>query len=139
MTPAQFARRMQELGATVESNVDGIVRKAARAIDAAVVMATPVDTGRARGNWQVSVDAPIVTTSENVDPSGGSVIAEGDAIISTYGPGNSSIHITNNLSYIGRLNEGHSPQAPAGFIQSAVQIGVNAIQNSRILDRRTVD
>ena len=30
------------------------------------------------------------------------------------------VHITNNVPYIEALNEGHSPQEAAGFVQRAI-------------------
>lgn len=51
---------------------------------------TPVDTGKARQGWQLD-------TSVRLDPK-----------------------ITNDVPYIARLNDGHSKQAPAGFIDAIV-------------------
>ena len=44
-----------------------------------------------------------------------------------------SIHITNNLPYIGSLNDGHSKQAPAGFVQMATLAGLAAVRGLRVL------
>ena len=46
---------------------------------------------------------------------------------------NKSIHITNNLSYIGSLNHGHSKQAPASFVQMATLAGLKAVRGLRVL------
>lgn len=136
-TPRVFAQRMRELGRRIEENAPAIARKAALAINQAVVSATPVDTGTARVNWQAQVGRP--TTGEVPAPiSPGAAIAQqstqAQAVIRTY-RGDSSIHLTNNLPYIRRLNDGYSSQAPANYVQGAVQAGVNAVRGARLLGR----
>jgi hypothetical protein len=134
-----FAKRMKRHGANVEKNATALVRKCALAIDGAVVMATPVDTGRARSNWQVSLNAPASGQIEAYAPgeagsTGGAnaraALDQGKETISKFDTPGGAIHITNNLPYIGRLNDGHSAQAPAGFVQTAVLVGVSAIKGA---------
>lgn len=135
-----FGKRMKQLSANVEKNADELVRKVALAVDSTVVMATPVDEGRARSNWQVNLDAPATGTIEPYSPgregsTGGensrAAIEQGKAAIANYkgGSPSSAIHITNNLPYIKRLNEGWSAQAPSGFVEKAVLTGVDAVRN----------
>jgi hypothetical protein len=143
-SPSQFNRNMRRLGSNVAKNADALVRKCALAVDATVVLATPVDTGRARSNWQVELNAPAEGAREAYSPGKGrstegantrAAIEQGKQVIATYNKGSSrdrSIHITNNLPYIGKLNDGHSAQAPAGFVEKAVMVGVNAIKGARI-------
>lgn len=114
----------------VADNADRLVRRCALAIDAAVVLATPVDTGRARANWQVEIGAVPTGVVEPTDKSGASAINKAKDTIASYN-GNAadkSVYITNNLPYIERLNDGWSAQAPAGFVETAVQVGIAAIQ-----------
>lgn len=129
-----FARRMGILGERVESNADRIVRKVALVVDAAVVLQTPVDTGRARVNWQVELGGPAGGTLPA--PQGGNAaqvaIDAGKATIAQHKSGQ-AIHITNNLPYIGRLNDGSSAQAPAGFVETAIHQGVAAVRGASIL------
>jgi len=123
-------------GGQVVTEADRTVRKVALAVDATVVLATPVDTGRARANWQVELGGP---ASGEVGRAGErfsstTPIAQGAAAIALYKGGpNASIHITNNLPYIGRLNDGHSAQAPAGFVEQAVLRGADAVRNAQLL------
>lgn len=134
-----FQRNMSKRAKNVSLNADQVVRKCALAVDGAVVIATPVDTGRARANWQVELNAPAQGTrepfSEGKEGSTGganarAAIEEGKKTIADYkgDAPNASIHITNNLAYIGRLNDGYSAQAPSGFVEKAVMVGVNAIK-----------
>ena len=135
----EFSGRIRIMGKRIEENADALVRRTALAVDGAVVMATPVDTGRARSNWQVSIGEnapsgvrPAFAPGEERSTEGENTrqaIDEGKAVINTYN-GQGTIHITNNLSYIGRLNDGHSAQAPAGFVEKAVLVGVAAVQGA---------
>jgi len=138
----EFARRMKKVGERIERNADRLVRKCALAVDATVVLATPVDTGRARSNWQVELNGPNLSTREPYVPgskrstegeNSRAALDQGKAVVAQYKGGvNASIHITNNLSYIGKLNEGFSAQAPSGFVEKAVMVGVRVVKNARV-------
>ena len=125
----QFAGRIRVMGKRIEKNADAMTRKVALAVDSAVVIATPVDTGRARSIWQVNLGGPASGTRDALDQTGQAAIAEGRTEIAKY-KGGSAIHITNNLPYIGRLNDGWSAQAPSGFVEKAVLVGVAAAQGA---------
>lgn len=128
-----FAKRMKVLGGNVEDNTNRLVRRVALAIDSTLVLATPVDTGRARANWIVEIGGPHQGVDElSFSPSGAESIAAATAMINTRQPGE-DIHITNNLNYIARLNDGWSAQAPAHFVALAVLDGVGMIRGARIL------
>lgn len=128
-------------GANVAKNADATLRKCAVAVDGAVVIATPVDTGRARSNWQVGLDAPVAGTIEPLAKGTASTQASINAAkaeIAQYdGARNKELHITNNLTYIGRLNEGWSAQAPAAFVEKAVMVGINAVRGAKLLGTST--
>jgi hypothetical protein len=131
----QFNKRMGTLASRVPKNADRIVRKAALAIDQTVVMATPVDQGRARANWIAALDAAVETPTDDKDPSGAKAMSQAAGVIAQYdGDAHSEIHITNNLPYIGPLNDGSSRQAPAGFVQQAVKDGAGAVQGAKLLE-----
>ena len=80
-----------------------------------VVMKTPVDTGRARGNWQVDINNVPGGVLETTDKSGGGTTASGVAAMATLPPFG-TVWIANNLPYIKALENGHSGQAPAGMV-----------------------
>lgn len=138
-----FAKRMNRIAVQVESNVEQAVRDCAKAVTKSVVENTPVDTGRAKSNWVVQLDAPFSGQLPAHVPGVGGNSAEanslaaidrGLAVIDRYNvERNSSIHITNNLPYIGALNDGHSKQAPAGFVRTAVMEGLAAMRGVNIL------
>ena len=76
-----------------------------------VVEKTPVDTGRARANWQVGIDnAPEGEVPIGTDPRG-----NGLAALTALRP-NRVVYISNNVEYIVPLEEGSSNQAPNGMV-----------------------
>lgn len=76
-----------------------------------VVLRTPVDTGRARANWQVAIGAGRSGEVESEDKGGGSTITAGGQTIAGQ-KGFDQVALTNNLPYIGKLEDGSSKQAP---------------------------
>lgn len=87
-----------------------------------LVMMTPVDTGRARANWIVTIGSADFSYSESdFDQSGGSTIAQGTGKL----PGLKAdpftvIYLQNNLPYIEPLEDGSSTQAPNGMVTITV-------------------
>lgn len=81
-----------------------------------MVMRTPVDTGRARGGWQVTVATPATSERKQSDRGGSSTINDGTVAMSAMQPYGIA-YINNNVFYLPFLEGGHSPQArPAGSI-----------------------
>ncbi|MCP4660987.1 MAG: hypothetical protein GY856_36765 [bacterium] len=77
-----------------------------------VVTRTPVDTGRARGNWQTTTARP---ADDQVAGVGADPIAEGTPTI-TAAPPFGVIWLSNNVPYIEVLEDGSSAQAPNGML-----------------------
>lgn len=132
---------MRETGRAVEVNATLLKRKVALAVDAEVVLSTPVDTGRARSNWQVEINAPAAgtrdayvpgTEASTAGPNAQAAIDHATAVISR-AQSEEAIHITNNLAYIGRLNEGWSAQAPAGFVEAAIMAGAMRVKEAKLI------
>lgn len=91
---------------------------------------TPVDTSKAISNWQVSLGSPSKGTypayaegkkGSTKDQSIGRALIEGNNMIERKKP-EDDIYIHNDLDYIMKLEEGHSPQN-SGFVERAVQKG----------------
>ena len=77
-----------------------------------IVLRTPVDTGRLRGNWYASLNRP----SKKVDGS-----AEGYEPTVFSAKLGDSIYLVNNLSYAKVIEDGdHSDQAPHGMVKVTV-------------------
>lgn len=123
-----FTQQLDKIILETENQIRAIVRATALAIDQAVVLATPVKTGRARSNWLVGLDSPRTEIVDRTNPQ----LSLDDALkqISQYQLGQ-SIFLSNNLPYIRRLNEGWSKQAPANFIEKAVEAGVQTVRQAR--------
>jgi len=132
---SDFMRRMGALGTRVTRNADKVVRRVVLAVDQTVVLATPVDTGRARANWIAALNAPAEAATAETDRSGRKPIQQAGGVAASYdGDHDVAVHITNNLPYIGALDAGSSAQAPIGFVRSAVRAGVDAVKGARLLD-----
>ena len=129
---ANFSNRISRVGEDVEDGTDRVVRQAAVAVNQTVTLATPVDTGRARANWQVGIGAPVLEATEDTDKNGNATINRNNGKIALRQK-RQTVYISNNVPYIGRLNAGSSAQAPAGFVEEAVSIGVSAVQGARVL------
>lgn len=108
-----FSDDVQRFAAKAAEAHNKITRLATLELFGGVVKATPVDTGRARGNWQTSVGAP---ASGELERSGSSsALAEVDEKTP---PGAGQItYLSNNLPYIMALEEGSSKQAPEGMVK----------------------
>jgi hypothetical protein len=126
---------MAARGKEIRDGANIVKRKTALVVHQVLTTSTPVLSGRARANWLVERDAtpagtvgsPGKNPTDAPDP-----LPAGEAKINAAQPGE-AIHIGNNLDYIGALNDGHSAQAPAGFVEQAVQIGVAAVRNAESL------
>lgn len=101
-------------------SIETLISETGEEIGEEVVPATPVDTGFARGNWRPSLDVPAALPVTRTDPTGASTVSQIAVVSRQYRIGN-TIYITNNAPYIESLNQGSSPQAPAGFVRAAVQ------------------
>jgi hypothetical protein len=80
---------------------------------------TPVDTGRARGGWQVEVGTKPDTPTGQIDPAGEATKARGGIAIARSEAGD-VVFITNVVEYIEYLEHGHSQQAPNGMLEVTV-------------------
>lgn len=100
-------------------------------VHANLVETTPVDTGWARANWVPRVGQP---ANEPVGSPGSSGVSAARAAAQNgitqvlgYVIQKGSVFVTNNVPYIERLNDGHSQQEPAGFVQRAIRKAVDAL------------
>jgi hypothetical protein len=85
-----------------------------------IVKRTPVDTGRARANWQLTKSQPSTRVFKKTDPEGDETIAKAMRVLDRMDP-YSTFFISNNLDYIEYLEEGSSKQAPYGMVAVTVE------------------
>ena len=67
---------MQAIVNRVNNRMDTVIRKSTIELFGRVVKMTPVDTGRAKGNWQCTVGSPATDEIDRLDKSGSTVMAE---------------------------------------------------------------
>lgn len=122
LSAREFAIDLKRFGDVTRKEAETIFQKIAIDLDTRVVLGTPVDEGRARGNWFPSLNTPSSEVSDKVDPSGSLAIAAATSTAASSKLGD-IIWLTNNLPYILPLENGHSGQAPEGM----VDINLNAV------------
>jgi len=143
LTLGQFAALMDDGSIGIQDLVDEVVKKLAINIDQELVTNTPVDTGAARSNWVASLDAPVddvippYLPYPSVQPNQGQRFSETDNAeaamqqakdVIVQRETGQDIWISNNVSYIDDLNSGSSKQAPALFVDIAIQTGIARIK-----------
>lgn len=116
---ASFSSQVKSFGITTINRHALFVRKVAIDITSSVILKTPVDTGRARGNWQVQINSPITSTLDVNDKTGATTIGTATNTLANYKAGD--IYITNNLPYIIKLEQGSSKQQPAGMVAITIR------------------
>ena len=124
-----FKRDLEQFRAKTLDAADKERRAIAQEVLTSVVMATPVDTGRARGNWQVSANTPKRNEIDRKSPNWSTVVAQEMQNVGKLGD---SIHITNNRPYIERLEYGYSKQAPEGMVRKTLARVRALIANRRL-------
>jgi hypothetical protein len=113
-----------EIGQELELFVERLMTKITLDIIANLIETTPVDSGWARANWIPGLgltDVPAAPQPKDrlTGSAEGAQTAATSSVISGYRfPG--IIQIGNGVPYIGALNDGHSQQAPAGFVQRGI-------------------
>lgn len=119
MSNFTFSDDLKKFAAKADPNI--VVRKVAMDVFHRVIIRTPVDTGRARANWQASIGAPKEGELDSVNKipvgvPGGSADLDQALIVDKH-QGDDSIFLSNNLPYIEVLENGSSIQSPAGMVK----------------------
>lgn len=116
----KFADDIAKFETKTNGKLELAIRKIALEMFSRVILKTPVDTGRMRGNWQVAIGTAPSGTLELDDKSGQASIGKVQAAALGLKVGD-IIYLANNLPYAMRLEEGYSQQAPAGMVSLTVQ------------------
>jgi hypothetical protein len=111
-----FAQQLQQFRDQTLETMDEVFRRVMIEIGTTVIRLSPVDTGRFRGNWQFTVDAPASASLDNYDPDGHETIAKLVADVQHLSYGQTA-YLVNTLIYAIPLEYGHSGQAPAGMVR----------------------
>lgn len=102
-----------------QGNIDLVVRKIALDMFKSVIVKSPVDTGRFKGNWQVNIGSVPAGTVAIDDKAGTATIAKVTAATMNLKAGQ-VIYLVNNLAYARKLEYGHSKQAPNGMVRLTI-------------------
>lgn len=110
-----FRSDMRSATKRIEDAHNKITRAATLDFFSGTIKDTPVDTGRARGNWQTAVGSAPQGVIERDDKGGTAAIAEVEA--KTPAGAGQETFMANNLPYIDELENGSSQQAPSGMVR----------------------
>lgn len=118
----------------LEQGVGRLIQRLSLDVNANLIEDTPVDTGWARANWLMSFGVPTVRDLSQVNPTTGLIQSargeqqSGQARIATqYNISRGPIFIVNNVNYINLLNFGSSAQAPAMFVERAIERAIRGL------------
>jgi len=132
---AQFNREVTQFARSIPGKVTVMQKKIVLEALLRLVEKTPVDTGRARGNWQATIGSPAEgqvggdwpktggppkTERPPLRPEDKQVIAKGLAAIAGLPPFQ-VVWISNNIDYIEELEHGHSGQSPEGMLAITIE------------------
>lgn len=118
---AEFSRTLADWSAKLKIGVGMLQRKIAFDIHKDITDFTPVDTGRARANWNVSIGGPSKDIALHEGLAKGAAIAPPEFPANLNIDGTTDVYIVNNVVYIQFLDEGSSQQAPMGMVRLAMQ------------------
>ena len=131
-TLLDLANELDQLATTLPPQVtNNLSLEAAELILNDLLSVTPVDSGKAISNWQVTLDTPPQEALPAYYPGkqgSTQVICQtaaleaAQAVLKAKRPGQ-TLYISNVLPYIRRLNDGYSGQAPAGFVERSILLG----------------
>ena len=125
-----FSLAFKQINDKTDKQLNRIIKKTVFDLTSAIIQGSPTDTGRFRGNWQVSFDTPTDRELSNLDKSGNATISKiGTQINSNKIPLvywiNNNLPYGNSLEYglypknskTGKTINGFSIQAPMGFVR----------------------
>ncbi|MAJ22780.1 MAG: hypothetical protein CBC24_02855 [Candidatus Pelagibacter sp. TMED64] len=110
ITTINLRSAVSDLKKNINTNIEKELRARALKAFADVKLMTPVDTGQARNSWYIGYTEKYFKGKEGSSSN-----------IQILTPKNKpqEIIVTNGVTYIQFLNNGHSKQAPTKFIESA--------------------
>jgi hypothetical protein len=122
-------RACVNIGQTSGSRIKKVALAAYREIN----RASPVDKGTFRANWVASTDT--IDRSSDLSKTRNDVseaVTTATAVITNGAKLGTTVYITNAVPYAGKLEDGYSPQAPAGVVAPALTTIKNALEEGRL-------
>ena len=117
---AKFNAALSKAESKIQGDFEKFYRQVCLEVLTRVVFRTAVDTGRARGNWQLEINAPASGILDVEGAEGAMADLAISAAITKLGQISpfSIVHITNNVEYIYYLEyDRRSPQHPEGMLE----------------------
>ena len=131
-------------GEELEDAITDTVRLASIAALSSATLGTPIDEGRAKGNWFVASGSPDHSSIDDsrkgkgkgeAKPIESKTILRANPVIKAWKVGQGSIFITNNLPYVVKLDEGSSVQASEGMTAQALSAARQVMSRQRRIFR----
>lgn len=122
-------------GSTSASARRLVLRALANLTDDPAKGGTPIDTEHARSNWVPSIGTPYTGISGSRKSVSYAAQSAGVAAVQRYRIEQGSLFLANNVPYLAYLDQGSSQQAPAGFVEKAINAAVAAETAVRDLER----
>jgi len=125
----------KRLDKRLDDKTNKLMRGVMLGIAADVIKDTPVDTGRARSNWNVSTSRPNLATTETIVSEFAKQREAKEFTMSVDFWNGEVGYVANGLPYIVPLEEGSSQQQPKGWVRRAVQRAEKQIEKAKVADR----
>lgn len=119
--------------AGLESHAEAICVELTLEVTALLQETTPIHLGWARAGWVPTIGSPYQGGGD-LKPDPAKVVvamarqADAKVEVAAFKITDGDLFVTNNVRYIQVLNDGHSKQAPAGFVQAAVAQAVQTVK-----------
>lgn len=110
-----------------ETKIDDVLQTIVLKIGNSVVTLSPVDTGRFKGNWQLSINTGTSASILRYDQEGNTTLADMASKVNTFTAGQVA-YIQNHVLYGQDLEQGYSRQATDGMVM------VTEVKFLRIVD-----
>lgn len=114
-------KSMKDLQNKVMSDIEKTIRGSSITIFNEVIINSPIDTGRFRGNWNASISNPDYSVKGDSKSYPIPKVNIGEFRIQD------TLYLTNNLPYAARLAHGWSQQRPDGWIDQILLAGGNKL------------
>lgn len=116
---ASFNSKIDEFIKKSKRKPEQVVKSAFVELSNRIIMRTPVDTGRARGNWFAAVGSPDFSTSDSTGAAASTARVTSATSAGVSGR-DFTLYLNNSLSYVYGLEYGRSDQAPEGMVRVSV-------------------
>jgi hypothetical protein len=124
---SSFSADLTKFCQKYDADIKLVIRKITFEAFSRVILRTPVDTGRARANWGVSIGAPQLVYNISAEDKSGTATLAAAANGTQSWKCTGSIFMTNNVPYIGVLEYGRadgspgSKQSPEGMVRITME------------------